>query len=143
MLKMEIKTEITINAKPNLVWDVLVNFKEYNNWNPFIKSITGDAKVGNKLEVNFEKITFKPTVLVFDKNKEFKWIGHLFFTGLFDGTHKFELIDNNNGSTTLLHSESFKGILVPLFKKKLLKETKIGFEQMNEALKIEAEKLGA
>ena len=44
-------------------------------------------------------MTFKPKVLTYQVNKEFSWIGHLLFTGLFDGKHKFELIDNGNGTT--------------------------------------------
>jgi len=54
---------------------------------------------------------------------------------LFDGEHKFELIDNANGTTTLIQSEKFSGILVPLLKKQLDDNTKRGFEAMNEKLK--------
>ncbi len=58
-------------------------------------------------------------VLSFEPNKELRWLGHLLVTGLFDGEHRFELIDNGNGTTTFRHSETFNGILVPLFKKLL------------------------
>ncbi|WP_228479091.1 SRPBCC family protein [Flavobacterium soyangense] len=34
-------------------------------------------------------MTFKPKVLAFETNKEFRWLGHLLFPGLFDGEHKF------------------------------------------------------
>lgn len=64
-------------------------------------------------------MTFKPTVLAFKHNKEFRWIGKLLFKGVFDGEHKFELIDNGNGTTIFNHSENFKGILVGLFKNNL------------------------
>ena len=80
-------------------------------------------------------MTFTPTVLAFDTNKEFRWIGHLLFAGLFDGEHKFKLIDNHNGSTTFIQSEKFKGILVPLFKKMLDYNTVNGFNLMNQKLK--------
>ncbi|MCX6180342.1 MAG: SRPBCC domain-containing protein [Bacteroidetes bacterium] len=141
---MEIKTEITINAAPEKVWAILSNFKNYPAWNTFITSITGDVKVGNKITARIEPpeasaMTFKPTVLSFETNKEFKWLGHLLFPGLFDGEHKFELIANSNGTTTLIQSEKFKGILVPLFKKQLNNNTKNGFEAMNKKLKELAE----
>ena len=58
-----------------------------------------------------------------------------FFKGVFDGEHKFELVDNGNGTTIFNHSEKFKGILVGLFKKQLENNTKKGFELMNENLK--------
>ena len=82
---------------------------------------------------------FNPKVLVFDENKEFEWLGHLFFPGLFDGKHRFQLIDNGDGTTTLIHSEVFKGILIPLFKHKLLRETLPRFNQMNLKLKERVE----
>ena len=80
-----------------------------------------------------------PTVLALETEKEFRWIGHLLFPGLFDGEHKFELIDNNNGTTTFVQSEKFTGILVPLFRKMLDVNTRNGFSLMNEKLKELAE----
>lgn len=116
----EIKTEILINASPEKVWAILTDFQNYPNWNPFIKSITGNVAVGNKIVARLEPpevsgMTFKPKVLQFDENKKFRWLGHLLFPGLFDGEHQFELIDNANGTTTFIQSEKFNGILVPLF----------------------------
>ncbi|MEJ8597479.1 SRPBCC domain-containing protein [Riemerella anatipestifer] len=133
----EIKTEILINATPEKVWSILTNFDNYPNWNPFIKSIKGEVKIGNKIKVsiqppNSKEMTFKPRVLAFETNKELRWIGHLLFKGLFDGEHKFELIDNGNGTTTFKQSEKFKGIFVGLLN---LENTKKRFEAMNKKLK--------
>jgi hypothetical protein len=145
IMAKEIKTSIVINANPAKVWAILTNFNNYPTWNPFIKSITGQAKVGSKIKARIEPpnasgMTFKPTVLAFDTNKEFRWLGHFIFPGLFDGEHKFELIDNGNGTTTFIQSENFKGILIPLFKKMLEVNTLDGFNQMNQKLKELAEK---
>lgn len=140
-----ITTEILIHATPEKVWSVLTNFEHYNTWNPFIKSITGNVAVGNKIKARIEPpgasgMTFKPKVLVYSEANEFKWVGHLFIKGLFDGEHCFQLIDNRNGTTTFIQSEQFGGILVPLFNKMLDTNTLEGFRQMNEKLKQEAEK---
>ena len=86
-----------------------------------------------------KSMTFKPVISKFEKNKEFRWKGKLFFKGLFDGEHYFKLSDNKNGSTTFTHGENFGGILVGLLEK-TLKNTKVGFELMNDALKKESEK---
>ncbi|MEX1190512.1 MAG: SRPBCC domain-containing protein [Brumimicrobium sp.] len=141
----EIKTEVLINATPDKVWSTLTNFGSYHSWNPFIKSIEGEIKVGNKVIVKIEPpeskgMTFRPTILAYNANKELSWIGHLFFSGIFDGEHKFELIDNKNGTTTFIQSEKFKGVLVPFLKKQLDNNTKRGFEVMNNKLKEIAEK---
>lgn len=142
----EIKTQILIHATPEKVWSILTNFENYPNWNPFIKSIKGDVKVGNRITARIEPpetkgMTFRPTILSYKTNKELKWIGHLLFTGLFDGEHKFEITDNENGTTTFIQSEQFNGLLVPFFKKQLDNNTKKGFEQMNIKLKELAEQV--
>ena len=136
----KIYTSIDIKATPEVIWNILTNFKEYPNWNPFIKSITGTPKVGNQLVVKFEDMTFKPTVLTSKKNIELKWLGHLFFKGLFDGEHQFYLKHNSNGTTNFTQSEQFSGILTLIFSNKKLEQTKNGFQQMNNALKLLAEK---
>jgi hypothetical protein len=145
-MQKEIKTEILINAAPEKVWSVLTAFDTYPEWNPFIRSITGHVQVGNKIAARIEPpnasgMTFKPIVLAFEKNKEFRWLGHLLVNGLFDGEHRFELIDNGNGTTIFKQSEKFNGILVPLFKKNLDVNTTAGFNLMNQKMKERVENL--
>lgn len=143
-MSKEIKTSIQVNATPEKVWSVLTGFDQYPHWNPFIKSISGKVAVGHKITARLEPpggqgMTFKPVVLAYEVNKEFRWLGHLLFPGLFDGEHKFELIDNKNGTTTFIQSEKFNGILVPLFRKMLDINTVNGFNLMNQRLKERAE----
>jgi hypothetical protein len=139
-----LSTEIQINATPEKIWNVLTQFEQYPDWNPFIKSIQGIASEGKKIKARIEPpeasgMTFQPRVLAFKPHQEFRWLGHLLFPGLFDGEHFFLLKDNGNGTTTFVHGETFSGILVPLFKKMLDHNTKKGFEMMNNALKQKAE----
>lgn len=141
---MQIKTQIIINTTPDKVWAVLTDFNNYPNWNPFVKTITGEPKVGSQITVRIlppegKDMIFKPKVLAFEHNKEFRWLGTLLFKGVFDGEHKFELIDNGNGTTIFNHSETFKGILVGFFKKQLENGTRKGFERMNVNLKKRVE----
>jgi hypothetical protein len=145
VMAKEIKTEIHINATPQQVWMVLTNFSEYPQWNPFIKSLSGTPAVGQKIVVRIEPpqakgMTFNPVVLRYEPNKEFRWKGKLWFKGLFDGEHIFELMDNGDGTTTLIQREQFTGILVPMFKKMLDVNTVNGFTMMNQKLKELAEK---
>lgn len=144
-MSVEIETEIQINTAPEQVWTILTDFDNYPNWNPFITSLTGSVKVGNKITVHIEPPgaignTFKPKVLSFLPHKELSWLGQLLFAGVFDGLHKLELIDNGNKTTTFKQSEKFSGLLVPLFRKQLENNTKEGFQQMNQKLKLLAEK---
>lgn len=136
----QIKTSITINAGREKIWQILLDFENYPRWNSFIKSVSGDVKVGNRIKIKLQGMTFKPVVLTLNPNTELKWLGHLWFKGLFDGEHRFYLTDNGNGTTNFEQSEKFSGILVKLFSKRLDKDTKMGFEKMNKELKLQAEK---
>lgn len=87
-MAIEIKTEILIKSTPEKIWAILTDFDNYPNWNPFIKSIKGQVKVGNKITVRIKPpeaqgMTFKPKVLTFETNKELSWLGRLLFAGLF------------------------------------------------------------
>lgn len=139
-MALNINTQITLQASPEKVWNLLLDFENYPNWNPFIKSLKGKPQVGNQLEaliegLNGKDMTFTPTVLAATPNQELRWLGKLWVKGLFDGEHYFKLQANANGTTTFTHGENFSGLLVPLFKKKLLANTQQGFTKMNEQLK--------
>jgi hypothetical protein len=137
----ELRTSILLPASPQRVWELLTHFSNYPQWNPFIKSLEGDVREGNIIRVRIEPpgakgMTFTPKVLRFEANKEFRWLGHFIFPGLFDGEHIFELQEQPDGSTLLIHREIFRGILVPFLKKMLDTNTRQGFEAMNRKMLI-------
>lgn len=139
-----ITTSIHISATPERIWDSLTDFAAYPQWNPFIRSLEGEAKPNSRIRVQLvppgqKGMVFRPRVVAFDRNQRFEWLGHLLFPGLFDGKHCFELIANEDGTTTFIQSEVFRGILVPFLKKMLHGPTLEGFRQMNEALKKRVE----
>ncbi len=138
-MAFEIKTSILIHAKPEAVWKTLTKTEDYPEWNPFVTSLQGELGMGNKLSAQLPGMKFTPTIVIWNPGKEFAWLGHLWVKGLFDGQHGFRVEENADGSTTFHHTEQFKGLLVPLFKKMLKTETKPGFEAMNEALKKRVE----
>ncbi len=141
----EIRTEVLIHADPEKVWNMLMDFEGYPDWNPFITLIKGESKKGSKIKVRLEQpdamgMTINPRVLALKDKKEFRWLGHLLIPGLFDGEHIFELKENNDGTTTFVQREIFRGLLVPFFKKMLDNNTRRGFEMMNQRLKDVSEK---
>ena len=139
----KIRTEITINASPERVWNVLTAFNDYPKWNPFIKSISGELLAGKKLLVNIQLqgskgMLFKPELQKIIKHKELRWKGKFLFKGIFDGEHYFIIDQNNEGTSTFIQGEIFSGLLVSFFKG-ILEKTLSGFEEMNKALKRRAE----
>jgi hypothetical protein len=143
-VKKELYSGIEINATPDRVWRVLTDFITYPIWNPFIREVRGNAATGQKLRVFLKPsgsrgMVFKPTVLKAECNREFRWLGKLFFSGLFDGEHYFRIEPIDEHQVKFVQGEIFTGILVRLFAKNLDTDTLRGFNEMNEALKKRAE----
>jgi hypothetical protein len=143
-VKKQLETEIEINAPADRVWKVLTDFHAHPIWNPFIKELRGKPEVGEKLRVFIQPpvgkgMVFKPTVLKADEDRELRWLGKLFVSGLFDGEHYFRIEPIDENRVRFIHGEIFSGILVRLFAKSLDEGTLSGFRQMNEALKKRAE----
>lgn len=139
-----LNTEIIIDAPADKVWSILVDFDQYAEWNPFIKSFEGEVSAGERFKVtlqppNSKPMTFHPKYLTLEKNKKFRWLGHLFIKGLFDGEHIFELEELENDQTKFIQRENFSGILVPLLWSKINSGMRSGFIDMNNQLKERAE----
>jgi hypothetical protein len=133
-----ITTSIQINSDLETVWSILTDFKSYPEWNPLITSFEGEVAAGKRITAKIAGTTFKPEVLVFEKKKELKWLGHLLAKGLFDGEHQFLLTKKEDG-VYFVQSEKFSGILVPLFAKWLDKSIVKQFNEMNGCLKNRCE----
>ena len=117
VMSKSIQTQIEINASANRIWEVLTDFENYSNWNPFIQKISGTLEVGEQLHISIGKMQFDPKVLEVSSSRGFRWKGKLWFKGLFDGEHWFEIEPVDENRCVLHHGEHFSGILVPLMKK--------------------------
>jgi hypothetical protein len=137
-MRHELRTEIDIPATPTEVWSHLAALESYADWNPFIVSAAGEVAVGRRLELRMvppggRAMTFRPTVTRVAPGEVFEWLGHLGLPGLFDGRHRFELVETASG-TRLTQRETFTGILVRPLRRSLDTKTKAGFDAMNAAL---------
>jgi hypothetical protein len=140
----EIHTEIEINASAERVWRELTDFAAYHEWNPFVRRVEGEVRVGARLHVFIRppggrEMSFRPTVLVAEPNRELRWLGHLWLPGIFDGEHSFVIETLEDRRVRFVHRERFNGLLVSLLSKMLDRDTRRGFEEMNRALKLRAE----
>ncbi len=139
-----IESTIEIDAPPERVWEELIDFEEYVEWNPFIPRASGEARVGHRLTIKIEppgarEFTFTPKVTVVEEPRRLAWLGRVGFPHLFDGRHSFHLEPLADGERTRFRQhEVFGGVLVPL----LLREGAIqrGFDAMNAALKRRVER---
>jgi hypothetical protein len=145
MFRMQIHTQIEIQASAEEVWQQLTDLASYPKWNPFILRATGNVRTGARLNVFIQPpgskgMTFTPIVLKAEPQKEFRWLGKFLLPKLLDAEHVFYLEKTGANSVQLFHSEFFSGLLVPLFKRSLEGNSRAGFEAMNQALKNRVER---
>lgn len=140
----EVRTEVEIEATPERLWSILLDFPSYPEWNPFVRRVKGVAKVGDRLTAFIQPqggrgMTFRPTVLTVTPNQELRWRGRVLLPGIFDGEHYFQISPLAPGRLRFIQGERFSGILVAFAKSSLDGGTKAGFLAMNQALKARAE----
>jgi hypothetical protein len=143
----EIRTEIMINTSKEEVWNILTNFSKYPEWNPFIRSLEGQAVKDTRLVAILQledrkPMVFKPVVTVSDEKKKFEWFGSTPLN-VVNGRHYFILEEISEKQVKFIHGEQFTGILAGPFHKKLAEPTRAGFMEMNKALKDRAEQLAS
>jgi hypothetical protein len=130
-----IETTIDIDATPETVWETLLDFESYPEWNSFVTEIRGTAREGERLRIRIQPpegrgMSFSPRVTAAVPGERLEWLGHLGIRGLFDGRHEFRLEPLTGDRTRFVHRESFAGLLVGLFLDEA--DTRNGFERMNE-----------
>lgn len=134
-----IHTEIVIDARPEIVWAVLVDNANYPEWNPYHVRVEGRLVEGEALLVELHKpngkqLEIEPRVLRVDPYRELTWGGGI--RGIFFGEHRFLLEPAASEKTRLVHSETFAGIAVPFAELDAIEE---GYRKMNRALKKRVE----
>jgi len=140
----EIYSQIEINAPPNQIWELLLDFDSYPEWNPYIRNATGTPVIGKRIEIltqpaGSRKLVFHPIILRLEANNELSWRGSPLPRFLFSGEHIFLLQAKSPEITNFIQREIFTGLLIPFLQGTLDKRTLVGFQAMNEALKIRAE----
>jgi hypothetical protein len=145
-VRRNLHTEINIDAPASAVWETLTDFDSYPDWNPFIRRIRGDLVVGRRLDVvlrqdpNRPPLRIKPEVTVHSPGRAFAWRGTLLHRAVFVGEHRFEVEEVSEEQTRFAQAEEFDGYLLPLAWRLLDTKTRLAFDTMNRALKIEAER---
>lgn len=140
----ELRSQIEIEAPADRVWQVLTDFATYPEWTPFIRRVNGQPEVEEQLVVHMQPsgtrgLTFRPTVIKVEPNRQLRWLGHPLLPGIFDGEHIFEIEKVDRDRVLFIQREVFKGLLVPLLARSLDRDTQRGFEEMNRALRERAE----
>ena len=140
----EIHTQIDIKASAERAWQVLIDFNNYSQWNPFIRQINGAPKVGTKLEIHLHTASgkrriYKPTVTKLEPYHELRWFGKSFVPGIFNGERIFILEPLKTNHVRFIHREIFTGLGAALAGDRLDKDMYQSFVEMNNAFKEKVE----
>ncbi len=142
----EIKTEIEISAPPSKVWGIITNIDNWQEWSPIINASHGVASVGSELNITMigkeegkDGPKYNPVIMKLDEPKYFRWRAHMLAGFIFTNDKIIELEETSSG-TRLTHTETFKGLLAPIFCGQMEKGVPPMLNSMNKALKDLAEK---
>lgn len=142
----EIKTEIEISAPPSKVWNILTDVNKWQDWSPIINSSQGETSVGSKLSITMMGETegedgpkYNPEITELNEPNYFRWRAHMLAGFIFTNDKIFKLEETRTG-THLTHTETFKGLLAPIFCSQMEKGVPPMLNSMNKALKELAEK---
>lgn len=139
-----IRSAIEIRAPLDVVWRVLTDFDAYPAWNPHVRRVVGRPQVGGRIAIHTRPpggrtVVMRPIILDWTPPRELRWRATFVTRRLFSGEHGFRLEENTPGRVRFAQDETFSGLLVPLYARLRLASTRLGFAQMNEALRARAE----
>ena len=134
---------IDIDAPAERVWQVVSDFGEYADWNPFIVRAAGEPRVGARLDITIaapgmKPVSFRPRVLDVEPGRLIRCKGEFKLPGLFDGRHALIVDALDGGRSRFTTHEDVTGLLLP-FAGKVMTASQRGFELMAQALKERAE----
>lgn len=139
----QVSAAVEIDAPPRAVWDRLVAFETYGQWNPLLTRISAQLEVGGRVRATVDQPGFPPVPLraeitALDRDRRLSWISGVPTQQVLSATHTFEL-DATERGTRFVQRESFGGLggrFVPgVFARRLT----TGFRAMNTALKRRVE----
>jgi hypothetical protein len=137
---IENRHETEIDSPLDQVWNALTDLRHYPSWNPVIRRVAGQLRVGEDLQI-FVGPTghrWEVSVVSLIPQREVAWRFHERAPLLFRGVHTFRLESDRPTRTRLVDHESFQGVLVPLRAAQLRRQVS-GMVAMGAALKQRVE----
>jgi hypothetical protein len=133
-----VRVELIIPAPRHAVWDVLVDFARYPEWNPFTVGVRTTGRIGDAvlLDVSMggRRMKMRERMRVYEPQRRVGWGLRILGGVLLDCTRVQELEDAGEGSTRYVCHESFRGLTVPLFFNRYRAPMQEGFDATAQAL---------
>lgn len=118
---IRVENEVAIAARPEAVWDVLMDFEGYPRWHPFIR-FTGTAVLGGEVEYfytsklpgmrRFRKMRAFAGITALEAPSDFAWridMGSFFFR-----VDEIYHLERHPTGTRLAHRTEYRGLVALL-----------------------------
>jgi hypothetical protein len=108
----------TVEARKPEVWAALTDFAAYDDWNPFLRKASGEAREGASLELEavlpgHEPESLDAKVLIARPDRKLRWQDRLVVPGLRDWEYEFVLEPLEPGRVLVVQQLRVEGLLAP------------------------------
>lgn len=143
------EAKLKINAPPSALWEVLIDFDNYGEWNPFITHIDGKPKIGTKISLHlrmdqrFDSVKLSEEMIVSMKeNQHLSYDSHLMSPSLFNTVRWQTIRPTKDPEVSIYHSHHrFSGLAAWPMGWVLGERISTGFEASTLAFKKRVESL--
>ena len=136
----DVEASVEIDAPRDVVWETLVDFESYPQWNPFTRRVETTLEVGAPVSLHVDMPGRSGSdrtewVNLVEPGRTICWGMHLGHPGLLTANRWQELHDLGGGRTLYHTVDRFSGLLVPLMMALYGEPTRRGFESVAHELK--------
>lgn len=141
----EVHTHVDIEAPAERVWQILTDLSDYPDWNPLVCQASGDVHEGAELTMSIQppgadRKSKSATVTVVKPEQELRWVDRAGPPGLLECEWVFKIERLGPEQSRFVQWKVFHGVLGSLWSMRSEEATRAGFEAMNQALKMRAER---
>jgi hypothetical protein len=138
------RTTLSVDATADRVWEVLIDFDRYSEWNPSLPSIEGEPRVGSTVALTLAmpgrpSPKVKATLTEVVPGRRLIWDGNAGADWLFAGHREFLIDPQPDGTVLFTHVEEVSGLLFPLFRAFMGGAIQRHHDGLNTAVKARAE----
>jgi hypothetical protein len=142
---MKIATEIMLQAVPQKIWETLIDFSRYPEWNRFLKTVSGQPAMESQLDIelqyygkNVEKKIATVTGFTALKYFSYTW-KHSYGAWFLTSEHIFRLKDKEDGRTVFFQEIYVTGLSLRFRRRDVEHNVKLSMMKLNDDIKDRVE----
>lgn len=144
-----VRTSLVMPHSPDAIWRVLSDWPAYGEWCRLMPRITGEARVGGRVDLKLRLVgppmSVDAIITRYEPGRGLSWEGpsNPVIAALGKGHHGFEIVDLGDGHSRFVHSERFTGPTLRLAWPWLGPRAERAYAEFNEELSRRVQAVGA